>query len=89
YMITTVTEHQPITVPMELVKLLRLQPGTQLDWSVESDGTLVARPVLSRAERARQAAGMGRAWLKPGQSAVEELIAERADEDIEFSQKAQ
>ncbi len=80
-MITTVTEHQPITVPVELIKRLDLKPGTQLDWSVERDGTLVARPVLSRAELARKAAGMGRAWLKPGQSAVAELIAERADED--------
>ena len=82
-MITTVLEHQPITVPMELVRRLSLQPGSQLDWSVEADGTLIARPVLSRAERAQQVAGMGRAWLKPNQSAVEELLVERAAEDGE------
>lgn len=80
-MITMVTEHQPITVPVELIKRLNLKPGTQLNWSVERDGTLVARPLLSRAERARQAAGMGQAWLKPGQSGVEDLITERANED--------
>lgn len=88
-MITTVTEDEPITVPTELVKRLSLKPSTQLDWSVESDSTLVARPVLSRAERARQIAGMGRAWLKPGQSAVDELIAERVSEDADLSQKTQ
>ncbi len=82
-MITTVLEHQPITVPTELVRRLSLQPGSQLDWSVEADGTLIARPVLTRAERAQQVAGMGRAWLKPNQSAVEDLLVERATEDEE------
>ena len=82
-MITIITEHQPITVPLELIKQLNLKPGAQLDWSIENNGTLVARPLLSRAERARQAAGMGRAWLKAGQSAVAELIAARKQEDQE------
>ena len=82
-MITNITEQQPLTVPLELVRQLNLKPGAQLDWSIEADGTLVARPVLSRAERARQAAGMGRAWLKAGQSAVAELIDARAKEDQE------
>ena len=82
-MITIMTEQQPLTVPLELVRQLNLKPGAQLDWSIEADGTLVARPVLSRAERARQAAGMGRAWLKAGQSAVAELIDARAKEDQE------
>ena len=82
-MITTITEQQPLTVPLELVRQLNLKPGAQLDWSIEADGTLVARPVLSRAERARQAAGMGRAWLKAGQSAVAALIDARAKEDQE------
>lgn len=82
-MITTITEQQPLTVPLELVRQLNLKPGAQLDWSIAADGTLVARPVLSRAERARQAAGMGRAWLKAGQSAVAALIDARAKEDQE------
>jgi antitoxin component of MazEF toxin-antitoxin module len=82
-MITTITAHQPLTVPLELVRQLNLKPGAQLDWSIEENGLLVARPVLSRAERARQAAGMGRAWLPAGQSAVADLIAERAGEDQE------
>ena len=82
-MITTIIERQPLTVPQELVRQLNLKPGAQLDWSINEDGTLVARPVLSRFERAQQAAGMGRAWLKTGQSAVADLIAERAREDQE------
>lgn len=82
-MITTITEHQPITVPLELIKQLNLKPGVQLDWSIENNGTLVARPIFSRAERAQQAAGMGRTWLKAGQSAVAELVAARAQEDQE------
>ena len=65
-MITTITEQQPLTVPLELVRQLNLKPGAQLDWSIEADGTLVACPVLSRAERARQAGrdgpGMAKGW---------------------------
>lgn len=80
-MITTITAHQPLTVPLELVRQLNLKPGAQQDWSIEENGLLVARPVLSRAEQARQAAGMGRAWLPADQSAVADLIAERAGED--------
>lgn len=37
-MSTTVTEHQPITVPIELINRLHLKPGTQLETSVEADG---------------------------------------------------
>jgi antitoxin component of MazEF toxin-antitoxin module len=75
-MLTTVTK-QPVTVPMELIQQLSLKPGTQLEWSIDSDGTLVARPVRSRSEQVRKAAGMGQAWLNPNQSPVAELIAER------------
>ena len=82
-MITIMTEQQPLTMPLELVKQLNQKPGAQLDWSIEENGTLVARPILSRAERAQQAAGMGRAWLKAGQSAVADLIAAQAEEDQE------
>ncbi|MEZ4864466.1 MAG: AbrB/MazE/SpoVT family DNA-binding domain-containing protein [Caldilineaceae bacterium] len=82
-MITTITEQQTLTFPVELIRRLNLKPGAQLDWSVASDGTLIARPLLSRAERVRQAAGMGRVWLQAGQSAVAELIAARAGEDQE------
>lgn len=81
-MITTVTQ-QPVIVPRELIQQLDLKPGTQLDWSIRSDGSLVVRPLLSRAEQVRKAAGMGQTWLQPNQSPVAELIAERQAADSE------
>lgn len=81
-MITTVTK-QTITVPRELIKQLGLKPGAQLDWSIHSDGTLIAKPVLSRAQQVQNAAGIGQAWLTPDQSVVAALIAERTAADAE------
>lgn len=81
-MITTVTKQQ-VTIPWELIRQLDLKPGTQLDWSIRSDGSLIVRPVLSRKEQVQRAAGMGKAWLRSGQSPVTDLIEERSTADNE------
>lgn len=62
-MITTVPRKNQITIPAKLASQLNIQPGTRLDWSLGQDGVIVVRPLPSRGEMARRAAGMGRSWL--------------------------
>lgn len=82
-MITTVTGKNQVTIPAQLVHKLDIQPGQRLDWSAGDHGTLIVRILPSRAELARKAAGMGRAWLKPGMDPIADLIEEREREDSE------
>lgn len=79
-MITTVTGKNQITLPAKLARQLDIKPGTRLQWEVGEDGVLLLRPLPSRGELARRAAGMGRSWLKRGGSAVGELIEERSSD---------
>ena len=76
-MITTVTGKNQITIPAKLASQLEIQPGTRLDWSLGQNGVLIVRPLPSRGELARQAAGMGRSWLPEGVDPVADLIEER------------
>ena len=82
-MITTITGKNQVTLPAEIVRALDLTPGTQLDWTIGPDRTLVATPVLSRAQRAAALLGAGRKYLRPGSDPVRDLIAERAQEDAD------
>lgn len=77
-MITTVTGKNQITIPAKLANQLEIQPGTRLDWSLGQDGVLIVRPLPSRGELARQAAGMGRSWLPEGVDPVADLVEERS-----------
>ena len=86
-MITTVTGKNQITIPAKLASQLDIQPGTRLDWSVGSDGVLIARPLPGRSELARRAAGMGRPWLPAGADPVADLVNERVREDEEEGSK--
>jgi len=81
-MITTITGENQITIPAELVRQLNLQPGTRLDWSIQDDGTLIARRIPRRGELARKVAGMGRAWLTQEADPIAELITERMQDDV-------
>jgi AbrB family looped-hinge helix DNA binding protein len=76
-MITTVTGKNQITIPAKLASQLEITPGTRLDWSVGKDGILIARPLPSRGELARRAAGMGRSWLPEGMDPIADLVEER------------
>ena len=82
-MITTITGKNQVTLPAEIVRALDLTPGTQLDWTIGPDRTLVATPVLSRAQRAAALLGAGRKYLRPGSDPVRDLIAERVQEDAD------
>jgi superfamily II DNA or RNA helicase/bifunctional DNA-binding transcriptional regulator/antitoxin component of YhaV-PrlF toxin-antitoxin module len=80
-MITTITGKNQVTLPAEIVRALELTPGTQLDWSIGPDHTLIATPVLSRAQRAEALIGAGRRYLRPGSDPVRDLIVERQQDD--------
>jgi bifunctional DNA-binding transcriptional regulator/antitoxin component of YhaV-PrlF toxin-antitoxin module len=82
-MITTITGKNQVTIPAKLVHQLEIQPGQRLDWSVGDHGMLIVRILPSRSELARKAAGMGRAWLKPGMDPVADLIEEREQAEAE------
>lgn len=80
-MITTVTGKNQVTIPAELARECSIKPGTQLDWSKAEDGSLRATPLLSRGELAKRLAGIGEAWLQPGDDPVAGLICDRIAED--------
>ncbi len=82
-MITTVSGKNQITIPSRLARQLNIEPGTQLVWSVDEAGRLVAEPLSERSLLARKAAGMGRSWLPEGIDPVGELIRERVQSDQE------
>ncbi len=81
-MITTITGKNQVTIPAQLVKQLDLEPGTQLDWNVNAEGVIFVRPLPRRNELVSKLEGMGRAWLKPGQDPIADLINERVEDDI-------
>jgi AbrB family looped-hinge helix DNA binding protein len=80
-MITTVTGKNQITIPAKIATTAGIQPGVRIDWTLRDDGVLMGRLLPSRGELARKVAGMGRAWLAPGDDPVAELIAERTQDD--------
>lgn len=80
-MTTTVTKDNQVGIPQEIVREFGIHPGTQLEWTRNPDHSIRVVPLKSRGERSRELLGAGRKWLKPGESAVEELIRERQRDD--------
>lgn len=78
-MITTVTQKNMITIPAALGRQSGIRPGYRFYWQpvVERDEILV-RVIPDRKELARRLLGAGRRF-SPERSAVDELIAERAE----------
>lgn len=70
-----------MTIPAKLASAVGIQPGTRIDWKIGSEGILIAQLLPPRGELARQAAGMGRLWLSPGEDPIAQLIEERTDSD--------
>ena len=63
-MITTITGKNQITLPAEIVKALELTSGTQLEWTIGPNRTLIARPLPPRSERVDALMGAGRKYLR-------------------------
>jgi len=78
-MITTITGKNQVTLPAGIVRTLELIPGTQLEWAVGPNGTLIATPRPTKARLASALMGAGRKYLRPGSDPVGDLIAERAE----------
>jgi antitoxin component of MazEF toxin-antitoxin module len=86
-MITTITGKNQVTLPAELVRSLELTPGTQLDWEIGPNRTLIATPRPTKARLAAALMGAGRSYLRPDSDPVAELIAERIqDEDAQAAE---
>ncbi len=77
---TTLTRTHQITLPAEIVQALELAPGSQVEWAIGPDGTLIGTPKASRAQRAAALYGAGRRYLRPDVDPVRDLIAERLDD---------
>ncbi len=80
-MITTVTENNQVTLPAEIVRLMELEPGAQVEWMVGPERTLIGKPLREHAERAAVLLGAGRKYLRPGSDPIGDLLAERAQDD--------
>ena len=79
-MITTVTQENMVTIPVEVAERFGIKPGWKLDWQpVEGKNEIIVRVIPDRGERARQLLGTGRKF-SPDRDAVAELIAEREAE---------
>ena len=80
-MITKITDKNQMTLPAKLAKALGLTPGTEPEWEIGPNRTLIATPRPTRAQRAAALWGAGRKYLRPGSDPVGDLIAERLQED--------
>lgn len=82
--VATVTGKNQVTIPAAIVRELELKPGMQLAFRLGEDGTILVRPVETRAELARRLQGILRPYLKPGEDPIAELIREREQDDEEM-----
>jgi AbrB family looped-hinge helix DNA binding protein len=79
-MITTVTQKNMVTIPVEVARRFGIKPGWKLDWQpVEGKDEIVVRVIPRREELARRLLGAGRRF-SPRRDSVAELPAERAAE---------
>lgn len=63
-MLATLTSKGQFTLPKEIRERLGLTPGSRLDFSIDDQGMLVARPVTTTA------LGLARALRKAGRKSV-------------------
>jgi bifunctional DNA-binding transcriptional regulator/antitoxin component of YhaV-PrlF toxin-antitoxin module len=79
-MITTVTQKNMVTIPVEVARVFGIQPGWKLDWqAVPGTDEIRVRVIPDRAELARRLLGAGKKY-SPARDGVAELIAERETE---------
>lgn len=79
-MITTLTRKHQTTLPAALVGQAELEPGARLEWTYVSPEEIRVRPLPPLNKVVALMRGRGKALLKPGQSAVQELIDERRND---------
>jgi len=81
----TITGKNQITIPAAIVRELKLEPGMQLEFELIEDRALIARPVLSRAERVKLLEDKWQPLFPPDSDPIGDLIREREliDEEID------
>lgn len=80
---STVTGKNQLTIPAALARELDIGPGTHVEWELTKERTLVLRPLLSRAELARQLQGKWQHLFGPEDDPIGDLIRERVEEDMD------
>jgi bifunctional DNA-binding transcriptional regulator/antitoxin component of YhaV-PrlF toxin-antitoxin module len=75
-----VRDDMSVPISEEMAEKMGLHPGSPIQWERTADGGYVLRPALTRKEAARQLHGMLAHMLKPGESAVADLIREREED---------
>lgn len=78
---TVVTGKNQVTIPAALARELNIKAGTELEWELSEDRSLILRPVESREDMIRRLEGILRPYLKPGDDPIGDLIRERIEED--------
>ncbi|HEX3797450.1 MAG TPA: AbrB/MazE/SpoVT family DNA-binding domain-containing protein [Verrucomicrobiae bacterium] len=80
-MTTTVGDSNQVSIPPDIAQKCDIHPGTQLEWVMAADGSIMVKPLRSRGELARQLLGAGRHWLKPGADPIGDFIQDRQEDD--------
>ena len=75
-----VREDLSVAIPEALAAELGLHGGSSVEWERTEDGALKLRPARSRTEAIDRLSGMGKSWVKPGESGVERFLKERQEE---------
>jgi AbrB family looped-hinge helix DNA binding protein len=79
-----VTGKNQVTIPSVIAHKFNIKPGMEIEWEFsEDESEIVVRPVLSRAELARQLQGKWRHLFPPGSDPIGDLIRERIEEDFD------
>ncbi len=81
-----VREDLSVPISSEMADKMGLHPGSHVRWEPTADGGYALRSALSRQEAVRRLHGMLAHTLKPGESAVAELVREREEDAIREEQ---
>lgn len=79
-----VTGKNQVTIPLAIAHKFNIEPGMEIEWIFSDDESeIIVRPVLSRAELARQLQGKWQHLFPPGSDPIGDLIRERVEEDFD------
>ena len=78
-MITTVTQKNMVTIPVEVGRKFGIKPGFQLDWKAVGENQIMVRVLPSRDVLAHQLLGKGKMYAG-GRNLATEIDEEREQE---------
>ena len=76
----TVRDDLSVPIPEAMAEKLGLHGGSPVEWELTEDGALKLRATNERLVAIRRLRGMGKEWLKPGESGVEGFLDWRQQE---------